>query len=95
MLEALLFAEGTVPQRVAEPFWRGTPQPPPAHRTLRLVDALAQHDPQRWLDVGVTGVACGPENLQLWSMGQTWDDTLYVSCDETCVIHGQARSQGR
>jgi hypothetical protein len=30
MLEALLFAEGTVPQRVAEPFWRGTP-PPPLH----------------------------------------------------------------
>lgn len=28
MLEALLFAEGTAPQRVAEPFWRGTPPPP-------------------------------------------------------------------
>jgi hypothetical protein len=28
MLETVLFAEGPVPQRVAEAFWRGTPPPP-------------------------------------------------------------------
>jgi hypothetical protein len=33
---------------------------PPTHRALRLVDAVAQQDPQRWLDGGVTCVACGP-----------------------------------
>jgi hypothetical protein len=31
----------------------------PAHRALRLVDALAQQDPQRWLEGGITCVDCG------------------------------------
>jgi hypothetical protein len=59
MLEALLFAEGTAPQRVAGTLLAGHAAAAPAHRALRLVDALAQQDPQRWLDVGITCVDCG------------------------------------
>jgi hypothetical protein len=55
-----------------------------------VVDAIAQQDTQRWLDVGITCVGCGTQNLELWSTGQSWGDTVCVSCDETRVAHGWA-----
>jgi hypothetical protein len=69
MLAAILFAEGTVPQRVTEAFWRGTP-PTPAHRALEPVDAVAEPDIQRWPVMGVTSGNCGRQKLELWSTGQ-------------------------
>jgi hypothetical protein len=69
MLEAVLFTEGTVPQRVTGAFWRGTP-PTPAHRALKLVDAVAEPDTQRWPVMGITFVNCGRQKLKLWSTGQ-------------------------
>jgi hypothetical protein len=54
-------AEGTAPH--SAPAGRGTllagHAAPLAHRALRLVDVVAQQEPQRWLDVGITCVDCG------------------------------------
>ncbi len=92
MLEALLFAQGTAAQRVVEAFLRAYADHL-AHRALRLVDAVAQPDTQGWLDVEITCVHCGTQNLELWCTGQTWVDALCLPCDEALVA--QARPQGR
>jgi hypothetical protein len=34
-------------------------------RALRLVDAVAQQDIQGWLDVEITCVGCGTQNMEL------------------------------
>jgi len=90
MLEALLFTGDTAAQQVAETFLQAHTDPL-AYRALRLVDAVARQDTQGWVDVGITCVDCGTQNLELWYTGQTWGDTLCMPCYEARVARGQAR----
>jgi hypothetical protein len=90
MVEALLFTGGTAAQQIAAAFL-GAYADPLAHRALRLVDALSRQDTQAWVDVGITCVDCGAQDLELWYTGQTWGDTLCGPCYEARVAHGQAR----
>jgi len=92
MLETLLFTGDTAARQVAEAFLRAHADPL-AHRALRLVDALTRQDTQAWVDVGITCVDCGAQDLELWYTGQTWGDTLCMSCYDARVAHGQARPQ--
>lgn len=88
--EALLFTGDIAAQQVAEVFLRAHPDPI-AQRALRLVDALIQQDTSAYVDVGITCVDCGAQDLEVWYTGQMWGDTLCASCYETRVAHGQAR----
>ena len=90
LVEALLFTGDTAAQQIAEAFLRAHTDPI-AHRALRLVDALIRQDTQGWVDVGITCVDCGAQELELWYTGQTWGDTLCGPCNEARVAHGQAR----
>jgi len=90
MLEALLFTGDTAARQVAESFLRAHADPL-AHRALRLVDDLARQDTQGWVDVGITCADCGAQERELWFTGQTWGDTLCLSCYEARVARGQAR----
>lgn len=90
MLEALLFTGDTAAQQVAAAFLQ-THTDPLSHRALRLMDALTRQDTQGWVDVGITCVDCGAQDLELWYTGQTWGDTLCGPCYEARVAHGQAR----
>ena len=90
MLEALLFTGDTAARQVAEAFLRAHTDPL-AHRALRVVDALARQDTRGWVDVGITCVDCGAQDLELWYTGQTWGDTLCMPCYEARVARGQAR----
>jgi hypothetical protein len=92
LVEALLFTGDTAARQVAEAFLQ-THADPLAHRALRLVDALTQQDSQAWVDVGITCVDCGAQDLELWYTGQTWGDTLCIPCYEARVARGQARPQ--
>lgn len=89
-VEALLFTGETAAQQIAAAFL-GAAADPLAHRALQLVDALSRQDTQAWVDVGITCVDCGAQELELWYTGQTWGDTLCGPCYEARVAHGQAR----
>src|SRR5574341_2351041 len=84
MVEALLFTGETAAQQIAAAFL-GAAADPLAHRALRLVDALSRQDTQAWVDVGITCVDCGAQELELWYTGQTWGDTLCGACYEARV----------
>src|SRR5262249_27399241 len=90
MVEALLFTGDMAAKQRAEAFLQAHADPR-AHRALRLVDALSRQDTQAWVDVGITCVDCGAQDLELWYTGQTWGDTLCGPCYEARVAHGQAR----
>ena len=90
LVEVLLFTGDTAAQQLAEAFLRAHADPL-AHRALRLVEALSRQDTQGWMDVGITCVDCGAQDLELWYTGQTWGDTLCGLCYEARVAHGQAR----
>jgi hypothetical protein len=90
MVEALLLTGDTAARQVADAFLRVYADPL-AHRALRLVDALARHDIR--VNVGITCADCGAQDLELWYTGQTWGDTLCMSCYEARVAHGHARPQ--
>ena len=90
LVEALLFTGDTAAQQVAAAFLQ-TCADPLAHRALQLVDALSRQDTQGWVDVGITCVDCGTQDMELWYTGQTWGDTLCGPCYEARVAHGQAR----
>jgi hypothetical protein len=92
MVEALLFTGDTAARQVADAFLQAHADPL-AHRALRLVDALTRQDTQGWLEVGITCVDCGAQDLELWYTGQTWGDTLCMPCYEARVVRGQARPQ--
>lgn len=90
MLEALLFQGDAAAQEIAHAFLQAHTDPL-THRALRLMDALTQQEAQEWVDMGVTCVDCGAQDLELWYTGQTWGETLCGPCYEARVAHGQAR----
>ena len=90
LVEALLFTGDAAAQQIAAAFLQAGADPL-AHRALRLVDALSRQDTQGWMDVGITCVDCGVQDLELWYTGQMWGETLCGSCYEARVAHGQAR----
>jgi hypothetical protein len=92
MVEALLFTDDTAARQVASTFLQ-TYDDPLAHRAWRLLDTIVRQDDQGWVDVGITCVDCGAQDLELWYTGQTWGDTLCMPCYEARVVRGQARPQ--
>ena len=93
MWEALLFTGVTAAQQVADAFLRGHTGLL-THRARQLVDMLSRQDTPEWVDLGITCVDCGAQELELWYTGQRWGETLCMPCYEARVAHGQARPQG-
>jgi hypothetical protein len=90
MWEALLLTGDAAARQVAETFLLAHADPL-SQRALRLVDELTRQHTQGWVDMGITCADCGAQELELWYTGQTWGETLCVSCYEARVARGQAR----
>ena len=89
LVEALLYRGDAAAQQVAEAFLRAHTDPC-AQRALQLVDTITRQDTQERVEVGITCVDCGTQDLELWYTGQTWGETLCAPCYEARVAHGKA-----
>jgi hypothetical protein len=92
MWEALLFTGVAAARQAADAFLHSHTDLL-ALRAQRLVDMLTRPDAPEWVDIGITCVDCGAQELELWYTGQRWGETLCVPCYEARVARGQARPQ--
>lgn len=92
VLEALCFMEVAQAQQAAETFLQAQTDTL-ARRALQLVEALTRQDTQERVEVGIVCVDCGAQDLEMWYTGQTWGETLCMSCYEARVVQGQARAE--